>query len=87
MTTMPKWWPSSRGAQAGFSVLAAIGSAIGVFIWTNNSLFAKYAREFPYDGQDSLGAMMGALEVAACTLIGVSIAFYLLQRFLTKARN
>jgi hypothetical protein len=64
-----------------------MATAIPVLVATNNRLFAQYAREAPYDGQDGLAALMGALEVSMWTLIGMFVGLYLLQRFLTKNRT
>jgi hypothetical protein len=83
MTGMSKW-PVSGWTQAGIAFLAALVSTIVVFIVVNNVLFARYAREFPHDGQDGLGAMMGALEASFATLIGVFVIAFAAQRVFTS---
>ncbi len=58
-------------------------ASVCVFAYSNNSFFERYAREYPHDGQDGLGALMGALEAAAMTLMGVFLCLLLAQYLLT----
>lgn len=73
-------WPKSWWEQAWIAFAIAGVSAYLVFERTEKALFAQYAREAPYDGQDGLSAFMGALHVGAITLVLVFLAVFLLQR-------
>jgi hypothetical protein len=80
-------WPTSRGMHAVIAVMGAAAASIGVFIWTNNTHFERYAREYPHDGQDGLSAFMDALFAGGWTFIGVSIGLFLLLRMTMGIRN
>jgi hypothetical protein len=77
-------WPKSGWTQAGIASVASIATSYAVFIRTENSLFAQYAKEAPYDGQDGLSAFVGAAQAAAFTFVGVFLVLFVLQRFLTS---
>jgi len=80
-------WPVSRWAQGWIAFVIAGFTAYFVFVRTENALFAQYAKEAPYDGQDGLSAFMGALQWGAVTLIGVFIILFLIQRAITSIVN
>lgn len=65
-------------------MIGAVAASFCVFIQTNNSHFERYARQYPHDGQDGLGAMMDAFYAGAWTLIGVSIGLFVLQRIIVS---
>jgi hypothetical protein len=64
------------------AVVISIPLGYIVFIRTENSLFAQYARESPYDGQDGLAAFYGAVPPGFWTFVGTSIVLFLLQRLI-----
>lgn len=76
-------WPKSGWGQAGTAFLGAAISSVAVFIWVNNTHFALYTREYPYDGQDGLSAFMDALQAGFWTLIGVFTLAFFIQRLIT----
>ena len=80
---MKRGWPKSGWAQTGIAFLSAVISSVFVFIRVNNTHFVLYAREYPHDGQDGLGALMDALQAGALTLIGVFILVFAVQRLIT----
>ncbi len=65
------------------SLAASAGSAVLAFLWEEKRLFAQYAREAPYDGQDGLAAFMGAIGAALVAFCGVLLFSLILQRLLT----
>jgi hypothetical protein len=87
MTKVKREWPKSGWAQAGIAFLSALISCVFVFIRINNTHFALYAREYPHDGQDGLGAFMDALQAGALTLIGVFVLVFVVQRFATVKKT
>lgn len=76
-------WPKSRWAQAAIALIGAVVASICAFIWTNNTHFERYARQYPQDGQDGLAALNGAFYASGWTFIGVSIGLFVLQRIIT----
>lgn len=80
-------WPMSRWAQAGIAIAMAIPISLCVFVRINNTHFERYAREYPHDGQDGLGALMDAFQAAFYTLIGAFLALFILQRVITAIRR
>jgi hypothetical protein len=80
-------WPCSRWRQAAISFLFAIACGIFVFVRVNRTHFERYAREYPYDGQDGLGALMDACRAGAWTVAGAFAAMFVLQRLITKFRQ
>ena len=83
LACMKRVWPKSGWAHAGIAFLSALISCVFVFIRVNNTHFARYAREYPHDGQDGLGAFMDALHAGALTLLGVFLLVFAVQRLLT----
>jgi hypothetical protein len=79
-----KHWPRPWWAHALISFAFASVLALLVFIRTNNTHFIRYAKEYPHDGQDGLGALMDAFEAGSVTLIGVFVASFVLQRIVTE---
>jgi hypothetical protein len=77
-------WPKSGWSHAGLALVVALVSSVCVFIRVNNTHFAIYAHEYPYDGQDGLSAMMDALHVGTITLLVVFILLFLIQRIFLR---
>ena len=84
---MGRSWPRSKWAQAGIAFVGASISSVIVFIRVNNTHFALYARQYPHDGQDGLGAFMDALEYGFWTLIGVFLVAFFIQHLATKTES
>ena len=80
-------WPTSRWGQSWIAFIVAGITAYFVFVRTENVLFEQYAKQSPYDGQDGLGALMGALQAGGLTIIGVFIALFVIQRAITSIVN
>jgi hypothetical protein len=72
-------WPRSRFGQGLIALVAALCVAIPVFVHVNNTHFDRYAKEYPHDGQDGLGALMDAFEIGAVTLVGVFLGTVAVQ--------
>ena len=77
-------WPRSRLLQAIISVAGATALAILTFRPILDTRMAVYVREFPHDGQDSLGAAMDAVGAFILIAVCCSILFYLLQRRISR---
>lgn len=60
-------------------------ASVCVFIHTNNAHFSRYAKQYPHDGQDGLGAMMDALYAGAWTFAGAAIGLFVLQRMIAHS--
>jgi hypothetical protein len=76
-------WTTSRWAQAGISLAAAALVSVCVFVYVNNTHFARYAKEFPHDGQDGLGAMMDAFSEGSSSFFVVFLGLFFLQYLFT----
>lgn len=83
---MPRM-PQTRSLQAALSFGLAVVGAIISFVIANNVAFNRLVRQYPRDGQDGLGALMIALEIAVVTLFVLFIVLYLAQRALTRSRG
>jgi hypothetical protein len=79
-------WPRSHWRQAGIALAIAIPVSIFVFVRVNNTHFERYAREYPHDGQDGLGALMDAFQAGFYTLIGAFLCLFILQRLIAAIR-
>lgn len=85
MAGMKQGWPKSKLAQAGIAFLMAAITTVFVFSWVETSRFKLYARLYPHDGLDGLGALMDALQAGFWTLLGVFTLVFIVQRLLTRA--
>ena len=77
-------WPRSRLLHGLISVVAATALGFLTFGPILNARMAIYVREYPHDGQDSLSALMDALEAFLLIEVCCSILFYWLQRKFAK---
>lgn len=80
-------WPKSGWTHAGIAFLSAVIACGCVFSWVNNTHFARYAKEYPHDGQNGLGAFVDALEAGIWTLIGAFALVFAVQRLLTAKHS
>lgn len=83
MAGMSKW-PTSRWNQGWIAFIIAGITAYFVFVRSEKVLFAQYAKEAPYDGQDGLSAFMGAMQWGLGTLIVVFVLLFVIQRAITS---
>jgi hypothetical protein len=80
--------PTSRWTQAGIAILGATLLAVIAFKITANHQFDCYARTYPHDGQDGLGAFMDGLYVGSATeLIGFVLIFGIQVAFVSRAKS
>ena len=77
-------WPRSGWSQAGIAFAGALLAAILVYGYINKTHFDLYARQYPHDGQDGLGAMMDALSAGAMTMLVTFVVLFFVQRIATK---
>ena len=80
-------WPRSKLVQLLIALFLATAVAISTFKPIMDARMAVYVREYPHDGQDSLGAFMDACVIWLVLEIGISVALYVLQRRLFWTRQ
>jgi hypothetical protein len=86
--TSDMWrWPLSGWIQAAISFFVACILAFAVFAYTNDSYFARYAKQFPHDGQIGLAAFVDACKAGTVTLLLVFFISFMVQRVITADRN
>jgi hypothetical protein len=66
--------------QGAISIAGATTLAILMFRPIFDARMAVYVRDYPHDGQDSLGALMDALAAFAIIEVCCSLLFYWAQR-------
>jgi hypothetical protein len=77
-------WPRSGWTQAVIAFMVGLASAICAFKITADHQIALYAREYPHDGQDGLGAVMDGFGAGAFMLLIVFAVLFVVQRIAVK---
>jgi hypothetical protein len=75
-----KKWPRTLLAHAVIAFIGATILAILTFRPILEMRMATYVRQYPHDGQDSLGAFLDACAAALVIEIGSGFFLFVLQR-------
>jgi len=80
-------WPRSLLAQLAISFVGAGIASYFVAGHVSDAQFLVYARQYPHDGQDGLGAMMDGLAAGGITFVAAFFGFFVAQRIATRRRS
>jgi hypothetical protein len=76
-----RWW------HLGLAFLMATSVSCLIFVHVDNEKMAEYARLYPHDGQDGLGALINAFSAASFGWICILLLVLLLARLYTAYRS
>jgi hypothetical protein len=76
-----RWW------HLWLALLIATSASFLIFVHVDNERMAEYARLYPHDGQDGLGALINAFSAASLAWIGILLLVLLLARLYTAYRS